>query len=152
MSATSTGVPLYRHFAGKDELVAAALAEFDVAQRRWLLGEDTAPSRDRLLGAFDRVRNGALAVGCPFVTTRLQSPDRTGPAASRALAHKQAVGAEFARLLEAMGHPDPTGIGESLLVLLDGAIVHAAMEGSDSPVRIAAAAAAALIDSRPSRE
>lgn len=148
--AGASKMSLYRHFAGKDELVAAALADFDRTQRRWLLGDDSQPPRSRLLGAFekigDRVRSGDL-VSCPFVTTRLQSPDASGPAATQALAHKKAVAAEFVRLLEQLGHPDPADTGESLLVLLDGAIVHAAMEGSDRPVRAAGRAAAALIDS-----
>src|SRR4051794_39517791 len=85
--AGASKMSLYRHFAGKDELVAAALSEFDLTQRRWLLGDDTDPPRRRLLGAFervgDRVRSGDL-VGCPFVTTRLQSPDMSGPAATQA--------------------------------------------------------------------
>ncbi|MFC5207068.1 TetR/AcrR family transcriptional regulator [Pseudonocardia sulfidoxydans] len=141
---------LYRHFTGKDELVAAALAQFSATQRRWLLGPDGDPPRDRLLGAFtrigDRVRSGKLAVGCPFVATRLQSPDKDGPAAMQVLAHKNSVAAEFTRLLQQLGHPDAAATGEALLLLLDGAIVHAAMSGSDRPVLVAARAAATLID------
>lgn len=148
--AGAAKMSLYRHFAGKDELVAAALARFSTTQRRWLLGPDTDPPRDRLLGAFTRIaeraRAGGLAAGCPFVATRLQSPDRDGPAATLALAHKNDVAAAFARLLEQLGHPDPADTGEALLVLLDGAIVHAAMSGNDGPVLVAARAAATLID------
>lgn len=140
---------LYRHFDGRDELVAAALEEFDRTQRAWLLGPEDGGPRARLLGAFDRiaerVRDGRLT-GCPFVTTRLQLADGAHPASRVAVRHKRDVAAEFARLLAALGHPTPEQAGDTLLMLLDGAIVHAAMEGDDRPVRVAARAAAALVD------
>src|SRR6478736_6471101 len=46
---------LYRHFTGKDELVAEALAERDLDYRAWLIGDPTdGTPRERLLALFDR--------------------------------------------------------------------------------------------------
>jgi len=143
---------LYRHFTGRDDVVNAALVEFDRAQRDWLLGPPDAEPAQRLLGAFDRVaeriERGELGA-CPFVTTRLQIGDGTHPASATALRHKRDTAAELGRVLKSMGHPSPAGTGEALLLLLDGAIVHAAMQGDARPVRVAKQAAAALLGLPP---
>ncbi|HEX4253013.1 MAG TPA: helix-turn-helix domain-containing protein [Pseudonocardia sp.] len=139
---------LYRHFTGRDDVVNAALVEFDRAQRDWLLGPPDAAPAHRILGAFDRVaeriERGELGA-CPFVSTRLQIGDGTHPVADTALRHKRQTSAELARVLECMGHPSPVATGEAVLLLLDGAIVHAAMQGDARPVRVAKQAAATLL-------
>src|ERR1700759_5602561 len=64
---------LYRHFSGKDELVAEALAERDLDIRAWLFGAPAdATPRERLMALFDRVarradRLGSTYIGCPYV-------------------------------------------------------------------------------------
>src|ERR1700742_4743700 len=64
---------LYRHFSGKDELVAEALAERDLQYRAWLVGEPAdGPASERLLALFDRTaaeadRLGSRFSGCPYV-------------------------------------------------------------------------------------
>src|SRR2546425_11535159 len=67
---------LYRHFSGKDELVADALAERDLDYRAWLIGDpaDGTP-RERLLALFDRAADradhgGGSVLGCPSVRGR----------------------------------------------------------------------------------
>lgn len=143
---------LYRHFTGRDEVVNAALLEFDLAQREWLLGPADDEPAQRLLGAFDRVaeriERGELEA-CPFIATRLQIGDATHPTAVTALRHKQHVAAELGRVLESMGHPSPASTGEAVLLLLDGAIVHAAMQGDARPVRVAKQAVTDLLGLAP---
>src|ERR1700761_3278024 len=58
---------LYRHFSGKDELVAEALALRDLDYRAWLMGDpaDGTP-RERLLALFDRTPNRADRGGSSF--------------------------------------------------------------------------------------
>src|SRR6202011_2055144 len=64
---------LYRHFSGKDELVAEALADRDLYYRALLLGDSPdLPPRDRLLAMFDHAaavadRLGSSFIGCPYV-------------------------------------------------------------------------------------
>src|ERR1700733_11065048 len=64
---------LYRHFSGKDELVAGALAGRGLYYRAFLPGDPAAtPPRERLLAMFDRAagvadRLGSSFIGCPYV-------------------------------------------------------------------------------------
>src|SRR3982074_919923 len=58
---------LYRHFSGKDELVAEALGERDLYSRAGLTGEpaDGTP-RERLLAMFDHAAGVADRLGSGF--------------------------------------------------------------------------------------
>src|SRR6267154_3475040 len=104
---------LYRHFSGKDELVAEALAERDLDYRAWLIGDpaDGTP-RERLLALFDRAarradHGGTSFIGCPYVSARLDLPDDDHPAAAVVVAHKDGMLRGLAGLLTEMGAPDP---------------------------------------------
>jgi AcrR family transcriptional regulator len=142
---------LYRHFRGKDELVAEALAARDLDYRAWLVGDPAdGTARDRLLALFDRVarradRSGGGFIGCPYVHARLDVPDDNHPAAPVVVAHKDGIRSELAALLTEMGVPDPERRAHVVLILLDGAIVHAVIRGNGDPLREARAALPALI-------
>ena len=142
---------LYRHFSGKDELVAEALAARDDDYRAWLVGDPTDGTPDeRLLALFDRVarradRGGSSFVGCPYVHARLDVPDDAHPAASVVVAHKDGVLRELAALLTEIGVPDPEQRAHVVLMLLDGAVVHSVIRGNGDPLREARAALPALI-------
>jgi AcrR family transcriptional regulator len=142
---------LYRHFAGKDELVAEALAARELDDRTWLIGDpgDGTP-RERLLAVFDRVarradRSGASFIGCAYVHARLDVPDDDHPAASVVVAFKDGVRRELAALLAEIGVPDPEQKANIVLMLLDGAAVHAVIRGNGDPLREARAALPAVI-------
>src|SRR5712671_214481 len=142
---------LYRHFSGKDELVAEALAERDPAYRVLLLGGPTdLPARDRLLAMFDHAagvadRRGSSFIGCPFVSARLGLPDDDHPAAPVVVAHKDGMLRELAALLTEIGVPDPEQRAQVVLMLLDGAVVHSVIRGNGDPLRDARAALPGLI-------
>jgi AcrR family transcriptional regulator len=143
---------LYRHFAGKDELVAEALAERDPAQRALLIGEPTnQPARERLLAVFDRGagiadRGGRSFIGCPYVSARLDLPDDGHPAAPVIRAHKEGMLRELAAMLAEIGVADPDETANIVLMLLDGAIIHAVIRGNGDPLREARAAVPALLE------
>jgi AcrR family transcriptional regulator len=141
---------LYRHFSGKDELVAEALAERDLEYRTLLLGDspDLAP-RDRLLAMFDHAagvadRLGSSFIGCPFVSARLDMSDGH-PAVPVVVAHKDGMLRELAALLSEIGVPDPEQRAQVVLMLLDGAVVHSVIRGNGDPLRDARAALPALL-------
>jgi AcrR family transcriptional regulator len=142
---------LYRHFSGKDELVAEALAERDPGYRAWLFGDPAdGTARERLLAIFDRAarsadRSGSSFIGCPYVSTRLDLPDDNHPAAPVVAAHKDGVRSELASLLTEIGVPDPEQRAQVVLMLLDGAVVHSVIRGNGDPLREARAALPALI-------
>jgi AcrR family transcriptional regulator len=142
---------LYRHFSGKDELVAAALASRDLGFRQWLLGgpADGTP-RERVLALFDGVasnadRAGDAFTGCPYVRTRLDLSDVDHPAAAVVAAHKDGMIRELAALLTEIGVPNPDQRARVVLILLDGAMIHAVIRGNGDPVRDARTALLDLI-------
>ncbi|HEX9349137.1 MAG TPA: TetR family transcriptional regulator [Gemmatimonadales bacterium] len=141
---------LYRHFSGKDELVAEALAQRDPAYRVLLLGGPTdLPARDRLLAMFDHAaavadRLGSSFIGCPFVSARLDLSDGH-PAVPVVVAHKDGMLHELAALLTKIGVPDPEQRAQVLLMLLDGAVIHSVIRGNGDPLRDARAALPALL-------
>ena len=142
---------LYRHFSGKDELVAEALAEQDLTYRALLLGDSAdIPPRERLLAMFDHAagvadRLGSSFIGCPYVSARLDLPDDDHPAAPVVVAHKDGMHRELAALLTEIGVPDPEQRAQVVLMLLDGAIVHSVIRGNGDPLREARAALPGLI-------
>jgi AcrR family transcriptional regulator len=142
---------LYRHFAGKDELVAEALAERDLDLRAWLIGSSgDATPREQLLAVFDRAagaadRGGSSYIGCPYVSARLHLSDDDHPAASVVVAHKDGMLRELAALLTEIGVPDPEHRAQVVLMLLDGAVVHSVIRGNGDPLREARAALPGLI-------
>jgi AcrR family transcriptional regulator len=142
---------LYRHFSGKDELVAEALAERDLDFRTWLIGDpaDGTP-RERLLALFERAaeradHGGSSFIGCPYVSARLNLPDDDHPAAPVVVAHKDGMRRELAALLTEIGVPDPEQQAHVVLMLLDGAAVHSVIRGNGDPLREARAALPGLI-------
>jgi AcrR family transcriptional regulator len=142
---------LYRHFSGKDELVAEAMATRDLDYRAWLIGDPAdGTARERLLALFDRVarradRGGSSYIGCPYVHARLGVPDNDHPAVAVVAAHKDGVRSELAALLTEIGVPDPEQRADVVLMLLDGAVVHSVIRGNGDPLREARAALPALI-------
>ena len=142
---------LYRHFSGKDELIAEALAGRDLEYRAWLMGDrsDGTP-HERLLAIFERAASradhaGSSFVGCPYVSARLDLPDDDHPAAPVVVAHKDGMRRELAALLTEIGVPDPEQRAHVVLMLLDGAVVHSVIRGNGDPLREARAALPGLI-------
>src|SRR4029077_16536173 len=142
---------LYRHFSGKDEVVAEALAERDLYYRALLLGDSVdRPPRERLLAMFDHSagvadRLGSSFIGCPYVSARLDLPDDDHPAAPVIVAHKDGMHRELAALFTEIGVPDPEQRAQVVLMLLDGALVHSVIRGNGDRLREARAALPALI-------
>jgi AcrR family transcriptional regulator len=142
---------LYRHFSGKDELVAEALAERDLYYRAWLTGDpaDGTPC-ERLLAMFDHAASVAdrlrtSFIGCPYVSARLDIPNDDHPAAPVVVAHKDGMLRQLAALLAQMGVPDPEQKAQVVLMLWDGAVVHSVIRANGDPLREARAALPGLI-------
>ena len=142
---------LYRHFSGKDELVAEALAERDLYYRAWLTGDPAnGTARERLLAMFEYAagvadRLGSSFIGCPYVSARLNLHDDDHPAAPVVVAHKDGMLSELAALLTEIGVPDPEQRALVVLMLWDGAVVHSVIRGNGHPLREARAALPGLI-------
>jgi AcrR family transcriptional regulator len=131
----------YRHFPGKDDLVVAVLEE---RLARW---------RTDLAAAVGRRGGGVLAVfdeleaqvadpafrGCPAINAMVEAADR-GSAEHRVAAdHKRALAAYLGELA---GDAD---LGETLLLLVDGALVTALRDPSAGAARRARGVAQGLV-------
>ena len=142
----------YRHFASKEDLVAAALERHNPRHVRWLVGArlpaepgdavgdgptDPAPAdpghsdpAEAILSVFDRLESAAVSEpfrGCPFVDAALAAPetdDRPGRIAWR---HKQQVTRELAGLAARAGLSEPGELGATVALVIDGAAVQAAL-------------------------
>jgi AcrR family transcriptional regulator len=146
---TAAGVAtktLYAHFGSKDGLVAAYLRRRD---RRWLAWlEDragqAAPGRARLLAVFDALGEWFAEPGfngCAFINVAGELHD---DAVARAVArdHKRALRALVADLA---GRAGAGGHADGLMLLVEGAIVSAHVEGDRRAGERARAAAETLI-------
>jgi AcrR family transcriptional regulator len=134
---------LYRHFGGgKDELVTEALKQQDPRQRALVLGPPGLAPRDRILEMFDRQaaaadRAGHRYRGCPFIRAQLHLECDQHPAASVIAAHKTEMVTDLADVLREAGVAEPGNAARVVLVLFDGAAIHAEIAGNGEPFRLA---------------
>ena len=124
----------YRHFADRDDLVAAALEHHHPRHLRWLVGPASqgsprSPVR-QILGVFDRLESAAGHEpfrGCPFVDAALGAPATGDRVGAIAWEHKQAVNRTLAGLAAQAGLAEPEELGAAVALVLDGAAVQAAL-------------------------
>jgi AcrR family transcriptional regulator len=143
----------YRHFASRDDLLAAALDRHHPRHLRWLVdpGGDTASGRSaaagpqvdpgqpgpapgdpagRILAAFGRLESAAAGEpfrGCPFVDAALGAPGTGHRAGAIAWRHKQEVTRALAGLAAQAGLAEPEELGAAVALVIDGAAAQAAL-------------------------
>lgn len=145
---------LYNNFASKEELALAAysaVSETRIAAIDAAMADAPEP-RDAILAAFDLAR--ALAEtddfrGCVFLNLAAHLVPGEEKLAALVRRHKEAIRSRFAALAEQAEHPDPGLLGRQLLVLWDGALADANVEGTTAPIEAARAAARHLLERCP---
>ncbi|WP_433336813.1 TetR/AcrR family transcriptional regulator [Spirillospora sp. CA-294931] len=147
LSASGVGrASFYRHFAGKDDLVATVLRERDASWRQ-ALAEEVAARGNGPLDVFDvmagRYQSGDFH-GCSFINAMAEIGDRDHTVYAMANEHKRAVADYFKELLRIPG-PEGEELAQSLVLLLDGATVTALRDRSPEPALRAKAMAALLL-------
>ncbi|MEO7909099.1 MAG: helix-turn-helix domain-containing protein [Roseiflexaceae bacterium] len=141
---------LYRHFASKDDLIAAYLERSNQQFWVWLdaaVAHVAAP-KARLVAIFEAVGRVAISpecLGCTFQGAAAEFPALDHPGHQVALAHKQQVRRRLKDLAEQAGLRDSAALANQLLMLMDGAWVGARMFGSANPATDLSAAARSLI-------
>ncbi len=131
---------LYQHFAGKDELVAEHLRQFDPNVLPEVLDRADFSPRERLLTVFD-----IHAPLCPFIRAAVEIHDPGHPARTYAREYKKAFATRLTDTAREAGATDPEQLGEQLALLLDGASARSRVLNT-STFATAAAIAAVLID------
>ena len=126
---------LYAHFSGKEELVAAYLCQRSAEWQAWIDGSLPTLAKDpagRVLGLFGLLAERFSAPnyrGCPFINAAAEYPGQ-GLVSEQISAHRARVRQLFRRLVDEVGHPDASGLTETLMVLYDGAMVSAQLDAN----------------------
>jgi AcrR family transcriptional regulator len=167
----------YRHFASRDDLMAAALEHHHPRHLHWLVGHGggagygraarsgratgsgragatAGESAGRILAAFDRLESAVGNEpfrGCPFVDAALGAPGTGNRAGAIAWRHKQEVAKSLAAQAAQAGLAEPEELGAAVALIIDGAAVQAALApdraGRQRIVRRGRRAAEALLAS-----
>ena len=138
---------LYYHFRAKDELVAAWLERRDTEWMGWLEAA-VASDGGGVLAVFDALREWFEEPGfrgCAFLNTQAELGRTNERAASVIAAHKRDLRAFLVELAAAQGLPEPDRLGRGLQLLVEGAIVTAAVEGGPDAALEARATAERLL-------
>jgi AcrR family transcriptional regulator len=139
-AAGTNKMTLYRHFASKDELVAACLRE--------LAGEIDADWK-AIAAAHSRDPRGQLQAwlqhmsewiareagrGCALANAAIELPDPDHPARRVIREHKSAVRQRLAAVCRDAGLNDPEALADEAFLLCEGVRAAAQSLGSDEPL------------------
>ncbi|MFF4244849.1 TetR/AcrR family transcriptional regulator [Streptomyces sp. NPDC001822] len=125
--AQVTRATLYRHFAGKDDLVLAYLDRADQGIRAGVeaarAGEGSAADEVRAIGRFitEGIRSPGFR-GCAFLNAAAEYPDPAHPIHRAVLAHRQWFLDTVTEVLARVGDAPAVEAGRHLVMLRDGAM------------------------------
>jgi AcrR family transcriptional regulator len=146
---------VYRHFAGKDELVSATLERWSRAWLDWLrdqTGEDGDDAGARLEGLWDALEKWFADEGfrgsyVANVATELRAKPGH-PAQSTIATHRAALRELLQDIATTAGVPSPPGAALQLHMLIDGATAAAVVDRQPGAAATARAIAATVITER----
>jgi len=125
---------IYRYFATKDEVAAAALNARDVRWMSWFRTEsDKAETpQARILNMFTVLTGWFRSegfCGCAFINTAGETGDPNDPVRLIAKLHKQKLLDYTLELCEQLNIEQPSALAKQLLILMEGAITVARVMG-----------------------
>ncbi len=143
---------LYAHYASKDDLVAAYI-ERQAEEWRARVTARVSPTDGRagILRLFDLLEDQAKSKGfrgCPFLNATGELPDPSHPARQATRRHRAWVHELIRGLVASAGIREVDPIARALVVLCDGAVASALLDGDPGAVSAARFAAARLLDAR----
>lgn len=153
--AAETGVSkmsIYNHFRNKEDLIQATLRLRDEQFRNWLIRRvETLADlpRDRLLAIFDVLGEWFEEddfQSCMFIKASSEYQDRDDPIHATSAEHKRLLLAYIRELAEKAGAQHPGILAQQLLLLKEGAIVLAHLQGPPGIAEGARSAAEQLVD------
>jgi AcrR family transcriptional regulator len=149
-AAAIARMTLYHHFASKDDLVLAVLAQRR-AERQQGFAAAMARSRTaraKVIAIFDHLADVATNPGfrgCVFVNAAVERADPDDAVHQLVAGHKAWIATQFEAIARTAKWPRPRLVAQQLLVLWDGAAVGAYLCGNAEPVAAARAAAMSLM-------
>lgn len=137
--AQVTKATLYAHFGSKDALVTEHLRARDERWRRDLERHlrHRVGAADRLGAVFAAYRQWAVADGlrgCGFVNAAAELVDTTHPGRAVIEEHKREVVLRLEQIATSAGCRDPVDTAEQWFLLLEGAMLTAALRNDPSPL------------------
>jgi AcrR family transcriptional regulator len=141
---------LYNQFGSKDELVLAFLQRRDARWMDWLekrIALERVADK-RLVAVFDAMHEWFSSEdfrGCAFINASVEAANGKSAITQSALRHKARLRQFIETLARAAKLRKPEELAWSLLLLVEGAIVTAQMEGKPDAARRAKKAAMTLI-------
>lgn len=139
-AAGTNKMTLYRHFASKDELVAACLRELvREVDQEWAAIAAAHPGdpRGQLLAWLQHIGEWLAREscrGCALANAAIELPDGDHPARKVIKEHKSAVRQQLADLCRDAGLNAPEALADEVFLLCEGARVAAQSLGSDEPL------------------
>jgi AcrR family transcriptional regulator len=149
--AGTNKMSFYRNFASKDELVAEYLR--GVEREGWTWWDETVAAhagnpRLQVGSLFDVLVQNTCdedSRGCALANAAVEISEPTHPARPVIEKYKAEMRRRFRQLAREMGAREPDALGDSLMLLWEGAYLTRVTMGADGPVQGAAKAARALI-------
>lgn len=128
---------IYRYFATKDEVAAAALNARDVRWMQWFRTESNKAEtpQGRILNMFAVLKDWFESEGfhgCAFINTAGEIGDSDDPIRLIAKSHKQKLLDYALELAEQLNIEQPSVLARQLLILMEGAITTARVMGDYS--------------------
>jgi len=149
--AGTNKMSFYRNFASKDELVAEYLR--GVEREGWTWWDETVAAhagnpRLQVESLFDVLVQNTCdedSRGCALANAAVEITEPSHPARPVIEKYKAEMRRRFRQLAREMGAREPNALGDSLMLLWEGAYLTRVTMGADGPVQGAAKAARALI-------
>jgi AcrR family transcriptional regulator len=151
-AAKATKMSLYRHFASKDELVAACLEGRVATFWQWfdgVLARHPGEPRAQLLALFTALAKRTSAAsyrGCPMTNAAIEFPEPGHPGRKVAEANKRELRRRLELLATAAGARDPRLLADGLTLLFEGSYASSQTFGPAGPAKSVARLAGMLID------
>lgn len=143
---------LYRSFKSKDDLVAAVLREVEEGfWDRFKSAEDAFPGdpKAQMVAYFEGLAARSVGDdyrGCALSNAAVEYPDRQHVGRMVSQAHKEQLRERLHAKAGEMGATDPKGLGDALLLLIEGVFTSSQMfDGADKPAMASVGAVKALI-------
>jgi AcrR family transcriptional regulator len=149
--AGTNKMSFYRNFASKDELVAEYLR--GVEREGWTWWDETVAAhagnpRQQVESLFDVLVQNTCdedSRGCALANAAVEISEPSHPARPVIEKYKAEMRRRFRQLAREMSAREPDALGDSLMLLWEGAYLTRVTMGADGPVQGAAKAARALI-------
>ncbi|ANI84728.1 TetR/AcrR family transcriptional regulator [Kosakonia oryzae] len=142
---------IYRYFATKDDVAAAALNERDERWMQWFRTESDKGEtpQDRILNMFTVLKGWFESEGfrgCAFINTAGEVGDPADPVRQIAKLHKQKLLDYTLGLTEQLNIEQPAALARQLLILIEGAITTSYVMGDSSAAESARDVAKLLLE------